>query len=286
MAKKFNKDELFEDFSRSTIEAFTLMEPLFGVNILTSFFGLGEEELNTPEGAEKATQLCRQSPAGVGLNELYDYSVNGILDDGSCPDPMDRAVEVVIGGAEILSLITTENSGPSEKWDQIVALGDGRYGLDIGEDIEIKKLALLADIDQRTVRNAVSAGELDAIKVSGSTVILNKSALKWLASRRGYTPTRFIAATDKILCNITSATELGAYLMQRRESLNLKLHVNTHPALNTKALSELELGQFTLSLDEVYQLADFYNLDSGELLETVMLTFYSEQFKTLIERNC
>jgi hypothetical protein len=286
VAKILNKEELFENFLNTTIETFKIIDTTFNVEIFKDFFGVAEEETHSNSGRGIAFQHCRSSPAWTELNNLYDFAVEGILKGSSDGDPMERAAELVIGAAEMLSLITTENNGPCAEWDHVVALGDGRYGLDTGEDIEARKLALLAGIDQRTVRNAISANELDASKESGTVFISNKSAVRWLSSRRGYTPTRHISIEGRALASISSATELGAYLSTRRDSLNIALEDGKYPEIRLETIVEFEAGQFNFSLDDTYPLADFYQIDRGELLEAVMRSFYPNQFKALVERNC
>lgn len=59
------------------------------------------------------------------------------------------------------------------------------------ESLTISELALLAGIDERTVRNAASTGKktLKTIKVGSSTMIESAEAERWLSGRRGYRPT-------------------------------------------------------------------------------------------------
>ncbi len=281
MAKKINKDEMFNDFLHSVVDVFTLIEDEFGVSLLTQTIGVSENEFLTPEGTKIARKSLKELQAWKSLSELYDYAIDGILHEYGGTGGEDRATEIVIGSAEILSLVTSENHGPSQKWDNIVALGDGRFALDSGANVELNKLSLLAGVDQRTVRNAISAKEIDAVKISGTIYVTNNSAVKWLSSRRGYTPTRFICDSKKSLSTISSATELGSFLSDIREKLNHNKNETIPSVLSSDALSQIESGVFNLSLDCVFHMADFYQVERGDLLEAIMRIFFPEQLKAL-----
>jgi len=148
MATKISKDELFNDFYSTTVEVVALIESTFGLPD-RHISGLIFENPTDDKKQSNAKEVLETSDAWKTLSHLYDYAVDGVLHGNGYSDIEDAATDLVIGGAEIISLITTENMEPDQQWDTIISMGDGRFALDTGSDIEIVKLALLADVDIR-----------------------------------------------------------------------------------------------------------------------------------------
>lgn len=272
-------DYLFEDFYRIARGTFEDLEAQYGVN------GLCEQVFGT-QGSEEAEKAhLRESDAWRTLSELYDYAINGVE-----PKLWDGTSSAVIAAGEVLSLATSENYRPTEEWFDVVEMGDGRYALDDGMALSGRQVALLGSVDIRTVRNAVSNGDLIAYKDErrGETVIDNGSARRWLNGRRGFKPT-VIDSTAGDVDEITSAAEFGAFLKERRKHIGAEGSVgNTvvaHPDVTPEALLELEAGIFALPLDTVFPIADFYVLDRKKLLRCVMRVFFVEELQVLAEEN-
>jgi hypothetical protein len=273
------KERLFADFfsaARGTLESFEQHYNVIGV--LEQVFGKDTDE-------SQAQDHFRKSTAWHYLTKLYEYAVNGV-DDG------DNS-SLVIDGSDVLLLATSEEYRPSDEWFQIVAMGDGRYALDDGMNVEIEKLALLAQVDVRTVRNAISAGELlsEKLKVDDEKDMIfvdNMSAKRWLRNRKGFKQS--VCSYLKPRTNLESVETpagFGAFLATQRKELELdgsggKLVV-FHPSVNAEALADLEAGVFSLPLDAVFPLADFYQLSRRELLNCVMRVFFSEELSVLSE---
>lgn len=281
MATKISKDQLFNDFYSTTVEVVALIESTFGLPD-RHISGLIFENPTDDKKQSNAKEVLETSDAWKTLSHLYDYAVDGVLHGNGYTDIEEAACELVIGGAEIISLITTENMEPDQQWDTIISMGDGRFALDTGSDIEIVKLALLADVDIRTVRNAVSAGELKAEKVNNIVHISNQSAISWLGNRRSFKPTRFISSVKPELKSIKSPAELGAFLHGRRESLAL---AQNSADIDASDIKHLESGAFKLPLSAVRSLADFYQIPEDELLSTIMKVFFPEQLRLILDAN-
>ncbi|MCA8947609.1 MAG: hypothetical protein KDB29_15340, partial [Planctomycetes bacterium] len=166
-----------------------------------------------------------------------------------------------------------------------------RNALDGGSSVLMEKLAYLADVDVRTVRNAISAGELVAFKVTDGLQpgihIENASARSWLQGRRGFTPTVYRGETAQAIGDVSSPAEFGAFLVARRDQLGLdagegKL-LPLVPGVNAKGLAAVEAGVFELPLNAVNPLADFYQLDRKAFLECVMRVFFNDYYTTILE---
>lgn len=289
MAKKrYDKDALFNDYLLALWQAMEHIERTFEVQ------GISEQVLGErpPEEGRSGTydlallsanarSHVEHSKSWGILSGLYDYAVDGLLSDG------DFAEDLVLYGKEILSVLIVEDSSPCQEWFDIVLMGDTRFGLHGGGQFLPESLAMLANVDVRTVRNAISAGDLDARKVMGDLWIEHDSALRWLQRRRGFKPTRIINMRGVDLKEIASPLVMAAFLKERREKLKLNDHRDTlppaHPATNDQTLKNLEDGIFTLTLDAAFPLADFYQLERIDFLKALMRCFYPEQYKALTE---
>jgi hypothetical protein len=287
MAKKrYDKQALFNDYLRALWQGMEHIESTFEVKgLCAQVFGektteqgrMGSYELD--QISANARAHVEESDAWRTLSGLYDYAVDGLLHDG------DYAEDLVLFGQEILAALIMEESAPCREWFEIVAMGDARFGLQDGTSETPERLALLANVDIRTVRNAISAGELSATKVMGDLHVEHDSAVRWLHGRRGFKPTRIINMQGVNLHEVKSPLVLATLLKERRAALKLDDHRDilppAHPAANDQVLNDLEDGIFTLTLDAAFPLADFYQLERTEFLKTLMRCFYPEQYKAL-----
>lgn len=180
---------------------------------------------------ETLKDQLRASNAWLTLSALFDYAVDVVQFDL-------HAEDIVVGGAEVLSLATSENACPCDEWHQIVAMGDGRFALDAGDSVVVEKVALLANVDVRTVRNAISAGELGAEKVGGVTLIENASARAWLLTRKGFRPTVLGDNVTTSMESVATPAEFGTFLRRQRAKIGVgnDRNVDFH--------AKLTLGQF------------------------------------------
>lgn len=285
MAKKLDKEALFENYFETASMVLSTFESIFDVEgVWSKVFGVNDSEkhkFSTPGAEQAAKDHVRASIAWYRLSQLYDYAVDGIISN------VADASDVVIDGAEVLSFITTENYRPADEWKHIIYQGDGRYAVDDGEDILLKKLILLAGVDVRTARNAISAGELATYKQDDVLFVENASARNWLSGRRGFKPTRELNNDLQDLKEVSRPAEFGAFLSAQRKRIGLdgdakKLAV-FHPSVDSRAISEIEMGVFKLPIDTVFPIADFYQIDRKEFLSCVMRVFFREQLSTLRE---
>lgn len=277
MAKTEHKEKLFEDFFHVAFNSLEALEDQFGITgVLDQVFGVYIDD-------DQAKSKLRASRAWTTLSTLYDYAVNG-LNGGVNP------TDIVIDGSDVIKLVTSESWRPSAEWDHIVAMGDGRFGLDDGQSISLHKVALLANVDVRTVRNAVSAGDLVSIKTDDTIFIENASARRWLYGRRGFKPT-VLKIDDNCLRleTVDSPAAFGAFLVSQRNRIGLdsgkdKLVV-FHPSVTPQSISQLEEGIFVLPLDAVFPLADFYQVGRKEFLDCVMRVFFYREMRMLSDES-
>src|SRR3989344_3155101 len=101
MAKKFDKEDLFENYFHTAKAVFSDFEGIFEVEgICEQLFGAHPDHDFNEEAAK---QRIRSSEAWQSLSQLYDYAVDGIRHDARDLE------EIVISGAEVLTYVTTEN---------------------------------------------------------------------------------------------------------------------------------------------------------------------------------
>ncbi|MGV1043724.1 hypothetical protein [Limnohabitans sp.] len=281
--ERWNKQELFKNFYVCTREAVSAWETYFDVT------GLAEQVFSESTHAhQNAENVLRASDAWRQLLALLDYASEGVTDG------MEE-MSIVMDAAEILALIKTENYWPSQDWDNIVTMGDARYALGDGMPLDLERIALLANVDIRTVRNAASAGELSIVQAPKddpfprrTPMVDNASARRWLHGRKGFKPTVSDNSAENIaLEDVRTAAEFGAFLKKQRERIGLaetgqKLTI-FHPCATVGTIQQLEAGVFMLPLDAVFRVADFYQLSKKALLECVMRVFFTEELETLTE---
>lgn len=275
------KEELFDNFYSAATTAFIELERLFNIDgLCLQVFGTElPDQFNDDEHDSK--ERLRSSYAWAVLSNLYDYAVEGLDRDG-------EAMSLVLDGSLVLSLVHSDEGPDAQKWEDIVAMADGRFGLDDGMSVDHYKVALLANVDLRTVRNAISAGELAALRQDNYLFIENASARSWLYGRKGFRQT-VLQGTSHAgdLSEVETPSQFGAFLSARRHQLGLddtdsKLLVR-HPNVLHADLERVESGVFNLPLDAVVPLADFYQLGRKALLKTVMRVFFSAELSLLQE---
>ncbi len=272
---RYDKEDLFENFFHAARHALEDFELQFGLDdVVSKLFGESGED-----AAER--QRLRDSHPWWTLSALYEYSLNGVLHDGH-----DRADSLVIDGSSVLKLVDTEDQSPCADWWNLVAMGDGRYALDSGEGVMLEKLALLANVDARTVRNAISAGALTAWKKGDYVSVDNASARRWLHGKRGFKPTASSAGRAlSSLKDVQTPVEFGAFLQAQRHRIDAgsdDLRTTPHHASVTKeSIEQLEAGIFSLPLDTVFPLADFYLFGRKDFLDCVMRVFFEHELMVL-----
>lgn len=284
MAKTDRLEKLFQDFFQVSYNSFQQLEMQFNITgVMDQVFGKDTDE-------QQAKNNLRESKAWKTLSTLFDYAVNGI-DYGD-------ASSVVIDGSDVLKLVCSEEYWVSDEWFDIVNMADGRYALDDGMSVPIPKIAALANVEIRTVRNAISAGELVCVKNTASALVTenndeedvlcaeNASARRWLHGRRGFKPT--VLQDDSVLpelAQVDTPKQFGKLLKTQRERLGLNDDTNKlavfHPSVNPSEISRLESGVFALPLDAVFPIADFYQVSRVELLSCVMRIFFPDELAIL-----
>lgn len=152
------------------------------------------------------------------VNEMYDYGVSGIpngpLGPGSIIDGAHARTEMFFRSVDTLPmkiyLDAGDNAPPrlaicavESAVARIVLDGGDRhtdYGTDVhglgkgdGGYLTLAEVAILADMDERSVRNAANPKLADPLKttpIGKRSLVSVEEANRWLAGRKGFVPTR------------------------------------------------------------------------------------------------
>lgn len=288
MAKHSHKEQLFESSFSATRFTLESLDEHFLLDVVDRAFG----GANVTFEEQKAKDHFRESNAWKELSELYEYAVNGVVAYEYDANYADRSY-IVTNGAAIIEVLSTGVGRLSPEWTEIYFMADGRFGLDGGSSISLAKLALLARVDLRTVRNAVSAGQIatykeDKINEQDTVFAENASARRWLLGRKGFKPTLRTNLEREQIGDINSPAGFGSFMAQQRKEVEeildaddiAKRSVN-HSSVNQDAINQLEAGIFTLPLDAVFPIADFYQVSRKAMLDCVMRVFFSEELSML-----
>lgn len=289
------KEQLFEDFFHNMVKTVGRIERLFDVKGVAqqvigsdhNLYGYGEAH-QADEAAAK--EHLRGNRAWLLVSELYDYAVEGIDPEGLKNSVSGDAGALVIDAGEVIALLTGEEDAPLQAWHEIVMMADGRYVMDLGEGIKEDRLALLANVDLRTVRNAISSGALVSNKEDGP-YIGSDAARAWLMGRKGFKPTVFASDTALKIADVQTPASFGALLQQRRQEHERHLAdaqaptaaplLDAYPGLTKEILAEAEAGVFRVALSMTRPLADYYGIERDALLDCVMRVFFPEELAAL-----
>lgn len=199
---KFSKSEMEE-------ELLTFLN-LFGEDI-ANLYGINDREWVGKDS-------LRTSPVFKAVSEMYDYGVTGTpmeeLLPGAKIDGVYAYVERFLRAMDTpqmrLLLEQNDNTPPHlamtavqsavarivlDGGDRYTDFGAVEYGVRKGDYgyLTLAEVALLADMDERSVRNAANPKLPDPLKteqVGKRSLVSPKEARRWLAGRKGYVQTK------------------------------------------------------------------------------------------------
>lgn len=176
-------------------------------------YGLDEESLTRREAIEA-------SPIWMGVEEMYDYGITGmpnkILFPGRRIEGLHASVERFFHGVNTVAmrpfLEELDNAVPRLALRAVqtavarMVLDGGRRATDYGMDeygfgnstwdhLTLAEVALLANMDERSVRNAANPKLADPLKttqVGKRSLVTPEEARRWLAGRKGFVPTQSV----------------------------------------------------------------------------------------------
>ena len=198
----FSKSEMQE-------ELFNFLS-LFGKEI-ASLYGVSDSEWAKKEAIQ-------ESPIWAALNDLYDYGVTGTpigdLLPGAKLNGVHANIERFLRGMDAphmrlyleehgitpprLAALAVQSAVARivlDGGDRYTDFGAGEHGIGKGDlgYLTLAEVALLAKMDERSVRNAANPKLSDPLKteqVGKRSLVSPKEARRWLAGRKGYIPTK------------------------------------------------------------------------------------------------
>jgi transcriptional regulator with XRE-family HTH domain len=172
------------------------------------------------------------------------------------------------------------------KYKFLFDAANARVTLDNGDYLSLKEIALLAGVDERTVRNAASSKDANSLKTKksgGSTIVDNDEAKRWLANRPDFKPTEYIEDTTLDTPRyFEDATGFGRYLIHRRTELGLAIEeVADAIDVSTDIVSDLENGLDRLHLNQLGKLSLVLKEDRSRFIKDYMRVFHLQELADL-----
>lgn len=228
------------------------------------------------------TAILTKLPITDSMLRAYDYVMNARWPTGNdISEPLEEVAQFM----EFWDRLTPEDSPCRYVHDTAFA----RWAIDepwLEMNLDFGQIALLAEVDERTVRNAASGkgpNQLATIKVGSKTLVRPEDALNWLKTRPSFRPTVFY--TTKGDQSFSNATEFGQFLVTAREELGMDraqlLHRLGWPEEKGGYLANLEHGLMPCRLGEVIPLARALNKSEEGFLRRFMEVFYSTEWQIL-----
>lgn len=206
-------------FSKNELKT-ELLEFMQGfANSIERLYGGGVAETLSNE------TLITSSYLWTSVSEMYDYGVLGIPVLGLGDNPMidgghaDTEVFLNCIARDVMEPYFYEDSVIHPKLsikaarmavarvvleggERYTDYGAGEHGLGNGDwgYLTLSEIALLADMDERSVRNAANPKVNDPLKtetVGKRSLVTPQEAKRWLAGRKGFTPTHTVSGVKK-----------------------------------------------------------------------------------------
>lgn len=286
-AKHASKDHFFQNIFECALGNFAEMETNMHIKgIFVQVFGINDFEYNSTElpniePYEKLTKhYFMNHPIWQVFEKTFEYAVNGEANNFSI-DELTKCVDF----AQILH---SDHFQISSKSYEIITMALVRYALEHQSTVNFfeaentnypQAIAKLADIDVRTLKNAISANEIETI----SKGILCASSLKqWLLNRKGFKPTSY-TKNQTIDFFFNSPSTFAKILKQAREKLAENFDPNELILFSKQEniIKDLELGIFNLPLNSLSIISKTYQIPHPILLKQVLQTFYPTEFSLL-----
>ena len=197
--------------------------------------------------------LIEKSPLWVAVNDMYDFGVigdpvpgitNELVIDGIYADAevffnciargeMEMFMyedNVIYPKMSINAIRVAVARVVLEGGERYTDYGAGEHGLGHGDwgHLTLSEVALLADMDERSVRNAANPKVNDPLKtesVGKRSLVTPQEAKRWLAGRKGFVPTNFRTNVENKVVNkeISLPSDLFDLLKIKSEKTGLSL---------------------------------------------------------------
>jgi DNA-binding XRE family transcriptional regulator len=264
--RPFSKAELFDELQNVLDQYFEKLADWFA-----------PEFVDRLSGGDSQKYEIRSLPIGTALGALYDYGIGAVLESND--DPYMRLHSASLFVTEVVSIQTSTSEVRTDPplCARVVDTAMARWELDMTEPrtvplpdelgatptgcLTVRQVALLANMDEKSVRNATYEKSEDRLRTfirGGRAYVEASEARRWLAARRGYRPTRLAPSRQGLGAEIPAAgfctsEEVAEFIDRRRNQLHLDRAALAKrigdPNVTEQTLNYLEAGaQWELSL--------------------------------------
>ena len=286
MRKKidFTLDEVAEEIVAQLNELKEYIDECFGKNFYLSSLG---QELSTEtpilfDSEYSSTSTIDNSSLFDEVKQAYRY-VSGVMSGDV------EGVETFLCGMGafkvLISGLTTQSDS---KYLFLHSLACARWTFDNGDYLSIKEMALLAGVDERTIRNAASSKEDNKLitkKSGSSTIIENEEAIRWLNSRPDFKHTQFIADTTLDTPRyFEDESGFGKFITFCMSNQKLTSeYVAGGVGVDNQVMVDLENGIDRLSINQVNKLAEILGENKPDFIKDYMRVFHLRELADLLD---
>jgi hypothetical protein len=216
------------------------------------------------------------------MGELYEYAINGRWDESNDWIDFVTDTQAFLFGLrkfELMDETSYDWRNALEMCLRIVDIAHARQRLDEGRYLTFVDLALLANMDEKSVRNASNPKGKDPLKTvsEGSRTYVDSDEAKvWLSRRRGFKPTVFVSNADEernwLKTGFESPTDFGGFIRSQREKIGISRQ-SFVAAMGMLKFGEVELeniengeGQQDLAL--LYRIALILGVDPKAFIQS------------------
>lgn len=224
--------------------------------------------------------------AGCEARTLYEYSLNARIASNAT-----NYIDMLTGPEQLLLMLESQPVLLPQSVEYVIRTSVARWKIDDDDEnypLTLQEIALLANMDIRSVRNAASA-KSDPLKTyneSGRTFIAKDDAIAWLKSRRGFKPTVvFNPGSDDIdVPTFLSQKTVGDFVKKRRKEMKLgpkELCGRTEEqnSLDEETLNQVESGKLSFSPSTWLTLANALGVNGEAFAYNVLKAIQREELE-------
>jgi hypothetical protein len=287
---RITKDQMFNDLRRVLHHTFDQFQTrlLWGAGEL-ALVGLGTHQVLYRFRDETKINTLDVEAMEVGrlLGQMYDYGVEGRLDKQLEDDLINVAEEIIpffseMSTSEFIEANVVLEDYPIATIMEILQVFEARLSLDFynpltGEHMQLKNVAILAGIDEKTAPNLAhpnAKNRLVTENIEGRAMVRKEFARKWLIGRGFNDTVTFDSTLDRNIADrgFWSLQDLGDYVLGRRERDGLDpkgIATATQGLVDSQWLAEIEAGRVVFDRVRLAALADALNVDQNAFVLAV-----------------
>lgn len=272
---------------------------------------LDEDDFGRPWMTDVTEIDVRRYRVGRLLPYLYSYAYEGVRGPvEGCDlhtDPSDWNDEygdreifysfLDVTDTEVISNIDADKTmlgRQSKLWDML-RRAQARFNLDSGNPVTIAEIALLANMNERSVRNALRAEGDARLQSENGEEVTHEEALRWLRSRRsGFRETTDAARSSSELPKALRYAEIGPFIASRIRRFFPDREENEYvgdlEAARTigwtqKRLRAVMEDAGNIRPQDCNDLAKLVRVDPVWFTEQVMYALFPDQMSVLMKRQ-